>query len=256
MVAPVPDRDLLLMDLVKANTELAELDGPAQDRIAWIIEQIADGGYAPAEPGRPWAGQGDVIRRVIEEFKLDESTATSLVDAAQVHLYGTDDSGPVHVDRKLLKTRLHIIRRLVLRGVKDPKKVITSKIKRRKNPDGTYVRVSVPVKETVRHSMDVNFVRLLIDIEGMIAQLDHLDKSGASGETVAAIFQKLEQHADGSATQQTMTIKKKLEGIDVNKFSGAGREVIEQAIAQEKRKRVNSKDVTGVDHEKDEERLP
>jgi uncharacterized protein (UPF0335 family) len=216
------------------------------DRIAWIVEQIADSGFTPGPVGLPWAGRGVVIAQTVKEYSCTAEEAELIVDQAHASLYDVGQSAnPTHVERRLLKNRLNVIRRLILSGLKEPKVTTTYMFSKRRNKKtGETTMLKVPKREVVRKHMDVNLVKQLLDIEQMIAKLERLEVSSSTGsQTVEEIFHELRKGDDGNTTETSIT--RRIESIptaEVRKFSAAGQGVIQDAMRQEsRRKRVNSK---------------
>jgi hypothetical protein len=233
------------------HEQLAKIDSVAADRIAWVIEQIADGGHTVNAPGLPWAGQEALIVSAMEHFALERREAEELVELARLDLWhGNGAVSPGHVERRLLIARLNVIRRVILQAVQAPKKTVTYVFKRKRNPQtGEVTLIRIPKREQVREGFDVNAVRMLIDIEAMMAKLNDLDSTGNT-ELVAEIFKQLEKDANGDTREKVVTsLSQKVKNMDISKFTKAGRDVIEAAMQQEQRKKVKSKAV-GEQHER------
>ncbi len=219
--------------------QLVTLDAATADRIAWIIEQIADGGHTVSPPGMPWAGQRAITEAAQEHFTLERSEAERLVEMARLDLWqGSGGAAAGHVERRLLMARLNLIRRVILQAVREPKRTTTYVFKRKKNArTGEVTMVRIPRREQIREGFDVNAVRMLIDIEGMIAKLNDLG-NGGNTELVAEIFKQLEKDAEGQTKEKVVaSISQKVKQMDISRFTRAGQEVIEQAIEQESRRK-------------------
>jgi hypothetical protein len=143
---------------------LAKLDSAATERVAWIIEQIADAGHTVSPPGLPWAGQEAIIAATMAQYDLERPAAEDAVELARLDLWHGNSGASGHVERKLLVARLNVIRRIILQAVREPKKTLTYVFKRKRNPKtGEVTMVRVPRREQVKEGFDVNAVRLLID---------------------------------------------------------------------------------------------
>lgn len=231
-----------LPDRETTQQALQRIDPLTADRIAWVIEQIADGGFTVGQPGMPWAGFAEVVKRAAAEFRIEAPDAERLVNLAHADLWYGARSSAGQAERRLLTARLNVIRRVILQAIKAPKKTTTFLFKARKGADGKTVMVKVPKRESIREGFDINAVRLLIDIERMIVSLNDLSTEG-NGELVAAIFKELEKDSNGQ-TKETVTasISQKVKNMDLSKLSSAGQEIVEQALAQE-RKAIKSQPV-------------
>lgn len=237
-----------------AQGQPATLDAATADRIAWVIEQIADGGYTVSPPGLPWAGQQAIAQGAQEHFTLERPEAERLVEMARLDLWqGSGGAAAGHVERRLLMARLNVIRRVILQAVREPKRTTTYIFKRKKNSrTGEVTMVRIPRREQIREGFDVNAVRMLIDIEGMIAKLNDLG-NGGNTELVAEIFKQLEKDAEGQTKEKVVaSISQKVKNMDIARFSDAGQEVIQRAVAQERRKKVPAKAVEDTAHEPDQ----
>jgi hypothetical protein len=221
-------------------------DAETADRIQWIVEQIADAGLVVGPLGVPFAGRAKLAEETAIYFEVSRAEAERMIDLAHADLVGQAEGMPAHVERRLLQARLQIVRRHLLKSMGRPRRQIVNKIVVEETEDGEEEVKRVPVEETVKDGLDVNAVRLLIDIEGMIAKLNHLDEPQANGSLVAEIFERLERDSEGKETTTSITsISQRVKSMDIDGLT-AGRSVIENAAAQvkqQRRKKVASKPV-------------
>jgi hypothetical protein len=230
-IVPVPENLPMIADAATA------------DRTAWIIEQIADGGHMVNAPGMPWAGQEAIVTATMAQYNLERPAAEQAVELARLDLWHGNSSGAGHVERRLLISRLNVIRRVILQAVREPKKTTTYVFKRKRNAKTREVTmIRIPKREQIKEGFDPNLVRLLIDIEAMIAKLNNLEGGGDS-ELVAEIFKQLEKDEAGQTKEKVVaSISQKVKNMDLGKLTQAGRDVIEQALDQERRKKVVSRE--------------
>jgi hypothetical protein len=216
--------------------------------VAWIIEQIADAGHTVSPPGMPWAGQEAIIAATMTQYDMERPAAEEAVELARLDLWHGNSGASGHVERKLLVARLNVIRRIILQAVREPKKTLTYVFKKKRNAKtGEVTMIRIPRREQVKEGFDVNAVRLLIDIEAMVVKLNDLE--GGSTELVTEIFKQLEREDGQTKEKVVASISQKVKQMDLSRFTQAGKEVIEQAIEQEsRRKKVRSMPVDGIGH--------
>lgn len=234
----------------QAKECLSAMSAETSDRVAWAIEQIADAGFSVAAPEQMWAGKNEIISRVTEKFGMDPLDAARLVDLAVLDLWHGGTSAP-HAERRLLVARLNIVRRIILEGLREPKKTTTYAFKVTRNKEtGEQDILRIPKRQQVKEGIDPNMVRLLIDIEGMIVKLNNFGE-GENTELVAEIFKQLERDSDGQTKEKVVTsISQRVKSMDLSKMTASGRKAVEDAMAQERsRKRVKSAPVgKGTNH--------
>jgi len=222
------------------------------DRVAWVVEEIADRCYSPGSPEHPWTGRLAVVAAAMEEFACDEVEADRAVSLAVTELWSRGQESSAHVQRRLMRARLVTIREMIVAGLKKPRVTRTFfwKDTKRKDAQGKSILKRLPKREVINEGMDVNAVRLLIEVERAMAGLEDLDGASGNDELIAQIFDKIDEDADGRQTKSTgVSISQRIRRTDLAKLSPAAQAVIAKAVDQEqgRRRAVTSTDVTVTD---------
>ena len=222
---------------------VALIDQDVSDKVGWVVEQIASNAYDPGEPGTAWAGRIDIIAKTMQRFGLAEPEADQVVRQAQHELWKGGGEGAGQVRRRLMLSRLNTIRAIVLEQMKEPRGMMVWQFIRerengriRRDASGHPTMLKIPKREVIHKGVDVQAIRLLLDIERTIAELMDMNSGENGEEMLSRIFAKIEQDADGNETRTTTVSVEQ-----VKKASPAAQAVLRKALEQQgKRTKVKS----------------
>lgn len=172
----------------------------------YVQEKLAYHDLRPVKPPLPWAGRSDIIEDARQHFGGSYSDAAQLVDLAVLHLWdkerdGGGDASPVKLD--LLLLRLKDLRKIARRALTEVRKETTYVYD--KNPNNENQLIERMAKEKRYTGVDLAALGKLMELEGMIAQLQSLGVKKAGGgsfDAIAAIFAQMDERMsarDGSA---------------------------------------------------------
>lgn len=236
MDQPTPEPDLLAF----AKDEEAS-------RVAFCLKHIADHGYQPTEPGKPWHGRDETVSSLQSAFGIDDAlTAASLVNVAVTLLWSQNRPDDRQVQKQLMLERLAGYRRYCLQMMKEGQKETTWKWEDREDPKTGDVRPTKVKFKQKKIGVGLAAISRVLEIEALEAKLRGLEESiGDGSSSIEVIIKQLDGMAEGEAKRQVVTsVAQTIKLMPTDKLNAAGKAKVEAMLAsvqQRKAKKIESK---------------
>lgn len=216
-------------------------------RIQWVLKHVADHGYMPGEPGKPWHGRDTTISTFQEVFGVtDAREAANIVNIAVGCLWSLNQPDDREAQKRLMLERLSGYRQAAIRVMQRGAREMTWKYEDVPDPKtGDLRKTKVPFKQK-KIGVTLAALARLTEIEQFEAKLRGLETQGG-GDTniIDSLIVHLDSIADGDKKKKAASsVAQAIKSMPIDQLNDAGQEKVRAMIEnldKRKAKQIESK---------------